>query len=87
MGNCVRRETGYEIETEKNTSINPDEIIKRINERKRFWKNRKEKQEYYKSVNVKKEHIISEINRSDEENSYSREITDRSKRSSKIFLI
>ncbi len=78
MGNCVRRETGYEIETEKTTTINPDEIIKKINERKRFWKNRREKQIYYKSVNDKKEIILNDINRSNDEESFSRENTNKS---------
>jgi glutaredoxin-related protein len=69
MGNCVKRETGYEFENEQNTTINPVEIMNKINTMKRFWKIRQEKQDYYKSVNVKKDKIMNDINKSNEEDS------------------
>ena len=66
MGNCVKRETGLDIEdTSKQEELNTQEMINKVLTMKKDWKNRAERNEMQRSAIINRNNIMNEIDLSD----------------------
>jgi hypothetical protein len=65
MGNCVKRETGLEMEDTTDTNVDVEELKKKIIKMKNCWKNRLERQLTFLELEEKKENILESINNSE----------------------
>jgi hypothetical protein len=65
MGNCVKRETGLEMEDTTDTLVDVEEIRKKIKVMKNCWKGRVEKQIKFQHESEQKGNIIQAINNSE----------------------
>jgi hypothetical protein len=66
MGNCVRRETGFDYDDQnKQEDLNTQELMNKVLSMKNVWKNRGEKSDVHRSAILTRNNIITEIDLSD----------------------
>jgi hypothetical protein len=86
MGNCVRRETGLDIDEKPNQEDQTtQEILNKVLSMKMAWKNRSEKNDMHRSALITRNHIITEIDLSDMDDSTKTKNSATSKKSLSNF--